>query len=424
VNRVETGHNRFWQKLEQLNGTKKTDAPIAIVIKAENDYNGMLSAAPSESLLLQIAKTHRLAIKTIKDARQFGAAISSLGTNTSLLVVMAHGYSDRIQFGCNTFWSRWLKTPFYCKKHIEKRDFASLKPDAKIILYACATGQGIAQDIANLSNRIVYAPTGSLVDTKTCLQNGSDSNLKIVSYDENNEQHMRIFYPNSPSALVATDQVFSDENKGSLLEMSAYLEEEALEGNGNAQWKLGIFYLFGIGNCQKSAQKGVHWLSLAAAQGEIQAQFELGNLYLLGAEGIEKSEQKGGEWIALAAKQEHPAALFQMGVFSLNGEYGFQRSDEKAANFFKSALRKGVPQALFNLGILYEFGRGVPRSASYANHLYKIADGLAIPGAKERLVALSHQMNRPFVAKKIAPNLFRPISQAFENSFFNLRTHL
>ena len=394
VNQIEIGYNRFLRKLEQLNRSQKEDAPIAMVIKAENDHNGMLSAAPAQSLLLQIARTHKVAIKTIEDACRFGTAISGSGANASLLVVMAHGYSDKIQFGFNTFWSRWLGNPFYHKNHITKEDFESLKPDAKIILYACATGQGIAQEIANLSNRIVYAPTGSLVDTKTCLQSWPDPDLKIVSYDENNGQHMRLFSPNSCSALVSMDQIFSEENKGSLSEMSTYLEEAALNGNGNAQWKLGIFYLFGIGNCQKSSQKGVHWLGLAAAQGEAQAQFELGNSHLSGTEGLERSEQRGVEWIALAAKQEHPSALFQMGIFSLNGGYGVQRSDEKAATFFKLALRKGVPQALFNLGVLYEFGRGVPHSLSYAHHLYEIADGLAIPGAKERLAALSYQMNR------------------------------
>ncbi len=389
MNPIEIGHNRFWHKLEQLNKSKEKDTPIAIILRAKNDFNGILSAAPAQSLLLQIAKTHKLAIQTIEDARQFRAMLSSIGTNTSLLVIMAHGYPDKIQFGSNTFWSRWLKTPFYYKERVAKEDFESLKSDAKIILYACTTGKGIAQTIANLSNRIVYAPTESLIDTKTCLQKCPDSSFQIVSYDENNNQHMRVFYPNSSSSFVSMDQMFSDSNKESLSEMSDYLKEEALSGNINAQWKLGMFYLLGIGNCQKSAQNAAHWLGLAASLGEAQAQFELGNLYFLGTEGIEKSEQKAKELFILSANQEHPYALFQIGVFCLNGNCGFQRSDEKAASFFKLALKKGVPQALFNLGILYEFGRGVPRSLNYAKHLYKIADGLSIPGANERLLTLS-----------------------------------
>ena len=37
------------------------------------------------------------------------------------------------------------------------------------------------------------------------------------------------------------------------------------------------------------------------------------------------------------------------------------------------------------MGVLYEHGRGVRRSLSYAKHIYEITDGLGISEAKARL---------------------------------------
>ncbi len=386
---VEKNHSYFLAELENANLSKKKDDPVAVIIRAKYDFNGMLSASPAQSLFLQIAKTHRVVIKIIENANQFGLAICSasleVGKEISLLVVMAHGYLDRIQFGREQSWYELWQEPFYQKKHILQEDFSLLATEAKIILYACATGQGIAQDISNISNKVVYAPMGVLWDTKTCLQNWPDPEVKIVSYNEKNEQHIQVFSPNNTSTSASSAEMFAKENNNSFFEMFQYLKKAASEGDANAQWKLGMLYLFGIEACPKSEEKAAYWLTLSACQGVAQAQFELGTMHLLGIGGLEQSNNEAGKWFSLSANQEFPAALFQMGEAFLNGKCGFSPSDEQAAKFFTLAAKKGVPQALFNLGVLYEHGRGVRRSLSYAKHIYEITDGLGISEAKARL---------------------------------------
>jgi len=392
MNRIKILHNHFLQELEKSNANKTPDAPVAVVIKAGHDWNGMFSAAPAQSLILQIAQTHRIAMKTIEDARQFGQAIregcSKLGKDASLVLVMAHGYPDRLQFGREVPWYKFWRVSFYQKKYMLPEDFTRLSPVAKIVLFSCNSGLGMAQSLSNISNRTVHAPLGDLWDTKTCLQNWPDQEIKLVTYNEKNEQHMWAFTPNKSPTLVSSAGIFSTENKESFSSMTDHIKNAASKGDANAQWKLGMLHLLGIGTCCKSEKEATHWLWLAAKQGVPQAQFEFGNMTLIGRGDLKQSDRQAGQWFFRSASQEFPPALFQMGVAYLNGQYGFAQSDEKAVKFFTLAAKKGVPQALFNLAVLYEHGKGVKRSLNYAKRLYKIAEGLGITGSKERLANL------------------------------------
>ena len=397
MNVIEPFQVYFWKELGESNARKTKRDPLAVVVIAKHDNNGMFSAASARSLLLQISKTHKISVKIIDDACQFGASISDAGSEAgskiSLLVVMAHGHPNRMQFGRNTLWNRLWHAPFYETKHIVRDDFASLSPDGKIILYSCTTGQGIAQKIANISKRTVCAPTELLLDTKTCLQHIPNQEFNIVTYDDKNQQHMQIFTPNGPPLPPFQSELYSEANKRSFSEMSEHLKDAASRGDANAQWKLGMFYLLGMGSCEKSEDIAVTWLAKAAVRGVTQAQLELGHMYLSGRGGLERSEKEAGKWFFLSASNKLPQALFQMGICYLSGQCGFEQSDEKAAEFFTSAAKNGISQSLFNLGVLYEHGRGVQRSLSYAKHLYRIADGLGISEAKIRLYSLLQTEN-------------------------------
>ncbi|MGB7129112.1 MAG: tetratricopeptide repeat protein [Candidatus Rhabdochlamydia sp.] len=380
---------RFLTKLDESNTNKNDSAPVALTIKAKYDVNNIFSSAPAQSWLLQIAKTHKVAIKTIEDARQLGQAIRNahleLGKKVSFLVVMAHGYSDQLQFGNEISWYQFWRKPFYQKNCIVEEDFSLLTPDAKIFLYSCNSGLGIAQSISNVSKKTVYAPIGDLWDTKTCLQNCENQEIKPVSYNEKNEQHVWEFTPYKASIPICSTEIPSVENQESFSQLTDYLKEAASQGDANAQWKLGMLFLLGIGTCQQSEKNAAYWIGLAAEKGMPQAQFELGTMHLSGRGDLQKSDEEAGKWFSLSADKGYPQALFQMGIIYLNGQCGFKQSDELAAQFFTLAAAKGIPQALFNLGVLYEYGRGVPLSLSYAKHIYEIADGLGISEAKVRL---------------------------------------
>ena len=379
----------FLTKLNESNASKNDLAPVVLTIKASYDINNIFSAAPAQSWLLQIAKTHKVAIKTIEDAREFGQAIRDgyleLGKKVSFLVVMAHGYSDQLQFGNEISWYQFWRKSFYHKNCIVKEDFSLLTPEAKIFLYSCNSGLGIAQSISHISKKTVYAPIGDLWDTKTCLQNCKSQEIKPVSYNEKNEQHVWQFTRYKAPIPICSTEISSIENQESFSQLTDYLKEAASQGDTNAQWKLGMLYLLGIGTCSRSEEQAVYWLNLSASQGVAQAQFEMGTMYLSGIGSVQKSDEEAGKWFSLSADKGYPQALFQMGVIYLNGQCGFKQSDELAAKFLVLAAAKGIPEALFNLGILYEHGRGVQRSLSYAKHIYEIANGLGISEAKTRL---------------------------------------
>ena len=369
-------------QIREMNSFKDASSPTALILKAEYDPNGIFSSTPSQSLIFQIAKTHRVAIKTIKNSEQFNQAIkqssSEFKSKHSILVIMAHGTKDYLQFDLDKPFHRIDQQPFFQKNNISKTDFSTLTDDAKIILYSCDSGFELAQIIAEFSNRKVLAAIGKLLDTRTCIQRGAENEINIVSYNENNEQHMYEFAHNKPPAPISFLGMFSNENKASFAEIADSLKIAALIGDPIAQWKLGIFYKLGLGTCPKSDSDAAHWLSAAANKGVLQAQYELSSMYLQGIGDLPQSNEKAAELLKLAAKNGLPQALFLAGVFSLNGQCGFLQSDHDAYFYFRQAVVKGVPEALINLGLLYEHGRGVTRSAGYAQHLYNIAEGLGI----------------------------------------------
>jgi TPR repeat protein len=384
----------FEERLKQANEAKNANAPVVVVLRGSHDHNGMFTSAPAQALLLQMSKTYRVIIKVIDDAKKFGLVMQDAYTlvnrKISILTIMTHGFSNQIQFGAGIPWYYFFSSarPFYQRKDILREDFTALEENAVIFLYSCSTGQGIAQDISNISGKTVYAPKGILYDTVTCLRNWPHPQFEMLSYNENNEQQMQVFNPYAVVPLVPSVDIFSEENKLSFSHMTDHLQEAAMTGDANAQWKFGMLHLLGLGHCKKSDESAVRWLTLAAEKGISQAQFELGLLYFLGRGGLDQSNEKAKMLIENSSKQGFSSALFQVGVFYLNGQCGFEASDSKAVEYFELAVKKGVTQALFNLAILYEEGRGVQRSLERAVRLYKIADGLGIEPAKGRLAAL------------------------------------
>ncbi len=137
VNRVIT--DSFSAELNKCNSEKGRNDPGAVVVLGKYDASDAMGLA-TQSLLLQIAKTHRVAVKIIDDVSNFGKSIrdacSSLRGKASVLVVVAHGRSDHLRLGEDIPWYRlgWKNQPLYQKKHIDPEDFSHLAQDAKIFL--------------------------------------------------------------------------------------------------------------------------------------------------------------------------------------------------------------------------------------------------------------------------------------------------
>ncbi len=388
----------FYGAIDKSNAEKTESTPIAVVIRGKYDASGAMGIS-TQSLILQIAKTYRVAMRVIDDASNFGknidGACADFGKKASILIVMSHGRPSYLKFGDDHPWYKFGLTgkAVLKKKDIVQEDFSSLEAEAKIFLLSCSAGAegGIARDFANASKRIVFAPTSFLYGIETCLQNWPSQDVRILSYSEDKHQNMGIFDPSLSSVTIPEINRISEETKKSFSEMEHYLSKKANEGDLDAQFELGSFFLRGLGAGEDLEYKGVRWILLAAEGGHAQAQYMMGYNCLSGQGGTEKTDFKALEWFRRSASQGAPLALLQMGMIFYHGSLGVLQSDDEAYEFFSKAAKTLTPQADYYLGFMYEYGRGVSRSLKEAKEHYRIAEEFGIADAKFRLANILFQ---------------------------------
>lgn len=118
------------------------------------------------------------------------------------------------------------------------------------------------------------------------------------------------------------------------------IQKQAAAGNADAQFSLGMAYLFGDHDHTYSGKKlprdnqqALHWLKLSAAQGNDMAQYNIGLIYRDGS-GVAKNPEQARQW--------------------------FQKSAEQGNNMAQLAL-----------GDMYAFGQGIPQDKKQAMDLYR-----------------------------------------------------
>jgi hypothetical protein len=78
----------------------------------------------------------------------------------------------------------------------------------------------------------------------------------------------------------------------------AWFAKAAANGNDNAQWKLGLGYIEGIG-VPHDERKAAVWFKRAANHGDIRAQSALSDLYLSGR-GVPRDYVRAYTWASIA----------------------------------------------------------------------------------------------------------------------------
>lgn len=96
-----------------------------------------------------------------------------------------------------------------------------------------------------------------------------------------------------------------------------------------------------------------------AVQGNPEAQAKLGLMYELG-QGVNKDFVEAFKWYRLAAEQGIVWAQTNLGFAYIN-ERGTKKDDKEAAKWFRSAALQGSTRAQEVLGAMYNQGRGTPR---------------------------------------------------------------
>ncbi len=95
------------------------------------------------------------------------------------------------------------------------------------------------------------------------------------------------------------------------------LTKEAENGQPDAQGKLGILHVRGVG-VKQDAAVAAQWFTKAAKQGNTKAQSDLASAYLNG-QGMPANPTEAGRWFSRAAKAGHGQAMIHLATLELQG---------------------------------------------------------------------------------------------------------
>ena len=96
------------------------------------------------------------------------------------------------------------------------------------------------------------------------------------------------------------------------------IRRQAVQGNANAQYLVGVMYNRGWGVPEDFAE-AVSWYCKAAEQGNARSQFHLGEIYDYGR-SVAHDGAEAAKWYRKAAEQGYAAAQFALGARYANGE--------------------------------------------------------------------------------------------------------
>src|SRR5581483_4273179 len=130
------------------------------------------------------------------------------------------------------------------------------------------------------------------------------------------------------------------------------IQQEALNGDVEAQLILGLMYLDGEG-IKKDIKMALKWLTKSAVNGNANAQLLIGQLYFDGIGVCEKKkETKAYSWFIKAAEQGDVNAQLIVGHLLYEGN-GVLKNVEEAFRWFQKAAEQGDVNAQFIVSRMY-----------------------------------------------------------------------
>jgi len=174
-------------------------------------------------------------------------------------------------------------------------------------------------------------------------------------------------------------------------EAMRWYRKAADQGNALAQYNIGELYENGLG-VPKDYGEAMQWYRKAADQGNAVAQNNIGQLYERG-QGVTQDYGEAMRWYHKAADQGNAAAQSNIGTLYYNG-WGVTQDYDEAMRWYHKAADQGNAVAEYSIGLLYDQGQGVPADMTEARQWYAKA---ATQGFKEASDALE-QMNHPQAA--------------------------
>jgi TPR repeat protein len=121
-------------------------------------------------------------------------------------------------------------------------------------------------------------------------------------------------------------------------------------------------------------------LKTLAQEGDAEAQYKIGLNYIYGND-VPKDASKAAECFGMAAEQGYLPARRELGILLASGE-GVEQDMDKAVQYLSEAADNLDPSALYHLGIMYEHGIGVPKDMQKCVRMLAYAAEMGYPGAE------------------------------------------
>ncbi len=327
---------------EKSNRLHGPHAPAAVILQAIDDPEEILASTMFFSDLACIAKTHYISLQILGEREQLGSIIRDaqheLGSRPiTALIIRAHGHANSIAS--------------YTTDQAKAEDFACLDPQANIYFDACCTGLGLAERIASIQPRPVYAATGSVcpvffTNCSRCHQ------LEMITFNETCNPNVKKFLRNENSVVATIPCSAADDTMDTICRaMLQQIFDNAESGDSRAQSMLGQVYKNGYLNAEQSYIKAASWYRKAAEQGSPDAQSNLSRAFRYG-QGVVQSEFEASYWCRRSARrslelenrrsQQATMEAFHNMVCPANPT---EPTDEAGASFVHALLR----EANFNI---------------------------------------------------------------------------
>lgn len=388
--------DRCYFLIQTNNRLKPAATPAVVILQGSSDVGGALVTYELAYRIEELVKNHYVVLQILEQNEQLGDAVrraaKELGDRAIVaLIVRAHGDAEDIQLG---------KHSFYKPTDVKKEDFACLDPKGSIILDMCEGGKSVAEKIAAVQSRAVFATPEMLYTrffTPCCAEHG----LGMVSFGASDSESINMIvkkYQLQGSRITATAPCSAtaaeiDKIKRVLFEQTMQAAEQ---GDADAQIQLSNAYFSGKG-IRKSLQEAGRWAMKAARLGHVGAQGILGLLYERG-EGAERSLAQAVHWYWKAAEQGNVFAQNQLLRLYKNSRIDFCYYKRLNPEFgvYKEVVGTALLHAMvgdahcqYVLGLCYEQGVGpLPQSDEQAAKWYKRAAEQGYLLAEDRLIIL------------------------------------
>jgi TPR repeat protein len=156
-----------------------------------------------------------------------------------------------------------------------------------------------------------------------------------------------------------------------------WLERAAEKGSLEAQMFLGMSYFSGV-KLSKDPQLASKYLLQAAQQEHVEstlqssqalAQYFIAQMYEQGR-GLEKSHDKAIQFLQMAANNGSPPAQFDLAALYNDGSGGMTTDKVRACQLFEKAADQGHLRAMHNAGYCYQVGIGGKKDENKAIDYY------------------------------------------------------